>query len=124
MLTQFLFAASIVAAAPAVAQPAGTGEAPSVIAAPAQAFSECVRTGVTGLAATVTAEAGAKTIASNCAAQRAALEAAVESMIATLPISDAEKAGARTQMQSEMAKVETSIAEAIKQSRTAPSAKK
>lgn len=111
----------LLAAAPALAhaQPAGM---PADIQPAAQAFGQCIGKAAQGLGAAVTPEAGAKTILAGCAAERTALEGAVESFIATSPMSDAEKAGARQQMRAEMAKAETEIAQMIRQRRSAATA--
>jgi ascorbate-specific PTS system EIIC-type component UlaA len=80
------------------------------------AFSQCIRAGISGVAGTVSPEAGAGTVLNRCAPQRQALEASVETMIATMP--EAEKAAAREQMRTQLGQIRTQVAAAIRQSRS------
>ena len=122
MLKYGLSAALFVAALPAFAQPAPAPAAPSgpppAIQQAAQAFGECVGTGMRDLAASVTPEAGAASILGNCSTQRQALVQTAEAFIATMP--EAQRAQALTQMRSELGGVETDVAAAIRRQRAAP----
>lgn len=122
MLKYGLSAALLVAALPAFAQqapaPAAPSGPPAAIQQAAQAFGECVGSGMRGLAATVTPEAGAASIVGTCSSQRDALVQAAEAFINTLP--EPQRAQALTQMRSELGGVETDIAAAIRQSRASP----
>jgi len=75
-------------------------------------------TGVQGMAATVTPEAGAAAVLGACATQRQALDSAVDALIATLP--EEGKAPAREQYRAQMAGAETQVADAIRRQRAAP----
>jgi len=122
MLKFGLSAALLLAAVPALAQPQG-GAAPAGQAAiqqAAMAFGQCVQTGVQGLAATVTPQAGATAVLGGCSTQRQALVQAAEAMIATLPAE--QQAAARQQMTSQLGGIETQIAAAITRMRAAPAA--
>jgi len=103
-------------AAPAAA-PAMSAEQ-SAVQSTAMALGQCVMTGVQGLAATVTPEAGATTVLAGCATPRQALDRAVEGLIATLP--EENKAGAREQYRAQMAGAQAQIAARITQLRAAP----
>jgi len=116
-------AAGLLAATSASAQEGAGGMAAS-IEVPAKAFGECLKTGIAGVSATVTPEAGASSVLAGCASQKTALETAADAMIAGLPITDAQKAEIRTQMKAEFAKAETQIADAIRKRRAAPAAAK
>lgn len=124
MLKYGLSAALLVAALPAFAQPAPAPAAPSgppaAIQQAAQAFGECVGNGMTGLAATVTPEAGAASVLGTCSTQRDALVQAAEAFINTLP--EPQRGQAMTQMRADLGGVEGDIAEAIRQRRAAPAA--
>jgi hypothetical protein len=126
-MTRFsIFAALLVAAAaPAAAQdqPAPAQPAPepapaggrTAIQQAAAAFNDCVSTGVRGIGAEVTPEAGAASVVAGCATQRQQLEQAVDAAVATA--SDADKATARQRLQTQLAQVEPRIAAAIHQQR-------
>ena len=104
--------------APAAAPPAPPMSAEqSAVRTTAMALGQCVMTGVQGLSATVTPEAGATTVLGGCASQRQALDLAVEALIATLP--EEGKAPAREQYRTQMAGAETQIADAIRRQRAA-----
>lgn len=121
MLKYGLSAALLVAALPAFAQtapaPAPSGPPPAIQQA-GQAFGECIGTGMRGLSATVTPEAGAASVVGACTAQRDALVQAAEAFINTLP--EAQRSVALTQMRAEIGGVETDVAAAIRHQRAAP----
>jgi len=126
-------AALLLAAAPAFAQPPAASSTPppaassqppsaqsaaaAAIQPAAMAFGQCLQTGLQGVPATVTPEAGAAAVLGGCGTQRGALVAAVEAMLATLP-ADQQAAG-RAQLQSRLGEVPTQLADAIRQSRGA-----
>ncbi|MBV9882985.1 MAG: hypothetical protein JO276_08260 [Sphingomonadaceae bacterium] len=126
-----LSAALLIAAAPALAQPPAASSTPPAPSSPppsaapagpgaaiqpaAMAYSQCLSTGVSGVAATATPEAGATSVMNGCATQRTALDQAVEALLATLP-ADQQAAG-RAQYQSQIGAVPTQLADAIRQSR-------
>ena len=128
MLKYGLSAALLVAALPAFAQPAPpfrTEGAPPMapnaeIQQAGQAFGECLGSGMRGLAATVTPEAGAAGIVGACTAQRDALVQAAEAFITTLP--EARRSQALTQMRAEIGGIEADIAGAIRSQRAAQAA--
>jgi len=127
MLLRFaLSAAMLAAAAPALAQPPAAPAAPpaassaptgpaAAIQPAAMAYSQCLSAGVPQVPATATPEAGATTVINGCAAQRTALDQAVEGLIVTLPAE--QQAAGRAQYQSQIGEVPTQIADAIRQSR-------
>jgi hypothetical protein len=132
MLLRFaLSAAMLAAAAPALAQPPAAPAAPpasssappsaaptgpaAAIQPAAMAYSQCLSAGVAGVAATATPEAGATSVMNGCAAQRTALDQAVEGLLTTLPAE--QQAAGRAQYQSQIGEVPTQIAGAIRQSR-------
>ena len=124
-MTRFGFSAALlIAAAPAAAQqaaapaPAGGAE----IQQAATAFGQCIQTGAQGVAATVTPEAGAASVLSGCAGQRAALERAAEAMINSPAVPADKKAVAREQLRSQMAAVPTKIADGIRMMRAGAAA--
>ena len=82
------------------------------------AFGQCVMSGVQGLAATVTPEAGAASVLGACATQRQALQQAAEGYIATMP--EADRAGATEQLRSQLGGAEARVADRIRQMRAAP----
>ena len=104
------------AAAPAPAPPMLSAEQ-SAVRTTAMALGQCVMTGVQGVAATVTPEAGATAVLGGCASQRQALDLAVDALIATLP--EEGKAQAREQYRTQMAGAETQVADAIRRQRAA-----
>jgi hypothetical protein len=131
ILKSCLAAAMLCGATAALAQteaPASTPPAPTPPMTPQQtavqttamAFGQCVMTGVQGVPATVTPEAGAVTVLAGCGTQRQQLEQAVEAMIATMP--EDQKAGAREHFRTQMASAETQVAQAIGRQRAAPPA--
>ena len=83
----------------------------------ATAFGQCVSSGIRGVAATVTPEAGTAGVLAGCSAQREQLAQAAEGLIATLPAE--QQAAAREHARTGLAQAETQIAEAIRQQRTA-----
>jgi hypothetical protein len=121
-------AALLLGAMPAVAQ--GQPAPPPPVAASSQeaalrdaaaAFGQCVSSGIRGVAATVTPEAGTAGILAGCSAQRDQLAQAAEALIATLPAE--QQAAAREHARTGLAQAETQIADAIRQQRaeaTAP----
>jgi hypothetical protein len=117
----------LLVAAPALAQPPAASSPPpasaeasgpgAAIQQAATAFSQCLSTGAQRVDAAVTPEAGAANVVNGCAAQRQALDQAVEAMLATLP-ADQQAAG-RAQYQSQLATVPTQLADGIRQGRAA-----
>ena len=101
--------------APTSPPAASAGEA--AVQQSAMAFGQCIQAGITGVAATVTPEAGATSVLGGCATQRGQLEQAVMAMIDGLP--EDRKAAARQQFASHMAQAETQIAAVIRQQRSA-----
>lgn len=132
MIKAVFFTTLAFAAAPALAQsetapaPSAPAQAPaaapdqSAIQTAAQAFGQCVSSGIQGVDAAVTPEAGASSVMSGCASQRQQLEQAVEGVIATLP--EEQKTAARTQLQTQLAQAQPQIAAAITRQRTAAAA--
>lgn len=123
MLKYGLSAALLVAALPAVAQPApapAPSGPPPAIQQAGQAFGECIGGGMRGLAATVTPEAGAASIVGACTVQRDALAQAAEAFINTMP--EAQRSQALTQMRAELGGLEADIAGAIRRQRAAQAA--
>ena len=124
-MLRFAFVAALLAATPALAQTQSTGspepQAPTLtapqqaIADAASAFGQCVATGVRGVAATVTPEAGAASVLGGCAAQKQQLVQAAETYIATMP--EDRRATAQQMLRSHLAEAETQIAAAIRQQR-------
>lgn len=112
-----LGAAPALAQAPAAAPAAGPEAA---IQQAADAFGQCISTGLQALPATVTPEAGSASVLSGCAAQHRVLDQRVGAMIATMP--EAQRAAAQGQYASQMGQVGPQIAEAIRQHRAAPPA--
>ena len=114
--------------APAASAPAQSQAAPSpeqaagvqAIQQAAMSFGQCLSTGVQGVPAAVTPEAGATSVLGGCATQRQQLVQAAEAMIATMPA--AEQEAARNTMNTQLAAAETHIANAIRQARSAPPA--
>ena len=100
------------------APPASPAEA--AVQQTAMAFGQCIGTGIQGVAATVTAEAGAASVLAGCATQRQELERAVEAHISTIPAD--QQAGAREQFRTHMGSAEGQIAGAITRRRAAPAA--
>lgn len=133
MIKAVFFTTLAIAAAPALAQsePAQAPAAPaqpapaatpdqSAIQTAAQAFGQCVSSGIQGVDAAVTPEAGATSVMNGCATQRQQLEQAVEGVIASLP--EEQKTAARTQLQTQLAQAQPQIAAAITRQRTAAAA--
>lgn len=129
MLKTSLTAALIAAAFPALAQQEDSSSGQSQLAAPpeaaaiqqaAMAFGQCVSAGVQGLDATIAPEVGAAGVAAGCAGERDRLEQAAQAMIATLP--EEQQPAAREQLRSQLARVETQIADGIRRDRETPSA--
>jgi hypothetical protein len=131
MSLKFTFATVLLlAAAPALAQPPAASSAPpatapasgpgAAIQPAAMAFSACLSTGAQHVDAALTPEAGATSVLNACAAQRQALDQAVEAMLATLPAD--QQAGGRAQYQSQLAAVPTRLADGIRQGRAAAAA--
>ena len=104
--------------APAAPAPAGPPpEAMAAVQAAGSAFGQCIQTGVMGVPAAVTPEAGATTVLNGCATQRTALEGAVQTLIAALPAE--QRAMAQEQARSQLAAVPGQIAAGIQQMRAA-----
>lgn len=106
---------------PPVAPPAPPSPPPAEVTAvqqAAMAFGQCVQTGVQGVAATVTPEAGAAGVVQGCAAQRQRLEQAARALIATIP--EAQRPAAQEQLRSQLGAVEGQVAAGIRQMRSAP----
>ena len=104
--------------APAAPAPAGPPpEAMAAVQAAGSAFGQCIQTGVMGVPAAVTPEAGATTVLNGCATQRTALEGAVQTLIAALPAE--QRAMAQEQARSQLAGVPAQIAAGIQQMRGA-----
>jgi len=104
--------------APAPSAPAGPP--PAEMAAVQQAgmaFGQCLQTGVMGVPATVTPEAGATTVLSGCATQRQALEQAANALVAALP--EDQRAAAQERVRGQLAAVPGQIAAGIQQMRAA-----
>jgi hypothetical protein len=123
--TSFLVLLSL-AASPALAQnqttPAPAGpppEAMSAIQAAATAFGQCVQTGVQGVPAAVTPEAGATNVLAGCSTQKQTLEQAVRALLATLP--PEQRTAGEAQLNAQLAAVPGQVADGIRQSR-APAA--
>ena len=112
----FAGAAFAQAQAPA-AQPAASGPQ-AAIQQTAMAFGQCLETGIQGVAATVTPEAGATSVLGGCASQRQQLEGAINAFIATLPAD--QQAAAREQASTQLAAAQGHVAAAITRLRAAP----
>ena len=108
--------------APAAAQaPAGPPpEAVAAVQAAASTFGQCIQTGVMGVPATVTPEAGATTVIAGCTTQRQSVEQAVQALIATLP--EAQRPMALEQMRTQLASLPAQVAAGIQQMRGASAA--
>lgn len=128
MLRFGLAAAALLAAAPALAQPA-TGAAPQggadMTPPPAfmqavQGLGECVENSVQAAAATVAPETVAAQALSSCGPQRAALDAAFEAWVASPAFPEAGKAIAREQFRTRMAGAPAALTEDIRRRRSAP----
>src|SRR5690348_12162931 len=93
-LAMLAFAASGAAYAQASVPSAGEAPTPQQMAVQqsAMAFGMCVSTGLQGVAASVSAQAGATQVLGGCSSQRDALVSAARTLIAGLP--EAEKAAA------------------------------
>jgi len=104
--------------APAAVAPAGPPpEAMAAVQTAGAAFGQCLQTGVMGVPATVTPEAGATTVLAGCATQRQSLEGAIQTLIAGLPAE--QRALAQEQARSQLAGVPAQLAAGIQQMRSA-----
>lgn len=104
--------------APAASAPAGPPpEQVAAVQTASSAFGTCIQTGVMGVAATVTPEAGATSVLAGCATQRQAVETAVQALIATLP--EAQRSMAQEQLRTQLAGLPAQIAGGIQQMRGA-----
>jgi len=103
-------------AAPAPAAPAPTAPPPAFMAA-AQAFGQCIGTGASALARTVTPEAGARQVTTGCAAQKQALDAQFETWISGPTFPAAGRDMARQQFKAQMDGMEPNLAERIRSAR-------
>ena len=112
----FAGAAFAQAQAPA-AQPAASGPQ-AAIQQTAMAFSQCLQTGIQGVAATVTPVAGATSVLGGCTSQRLQLEGAIDALIITLPAD--QQAAAREQARTQVAAAQGQVAAAITRMRAAP----
>lgn len=126
MMKYSLFTLALVTAAPALAQ---TGDAPpsgaQVTPPPAfitaaQAFGQCLSTGVAGVAATVTPEAGAHQVVTGCEGQRGALETQFEAWVSGPNFPEAGREAARAKFKEQIGAVEPAIANEIRTNRAAP----
>jgi hypothetical protein len=115
MMTSAGLANAQAASSSAQTPPAASGPE-AQIQQSAMAFGQCVSTGVHGVAATVSPEAGASSVLAHCAAQRQQLEQTVEAFIATLPAE--QRAEATAQMHAQMGEVESQVAAGIRQQRS------
>lgn len=107
--------------APAQATPAGPPpEAMAAVQQAGMAFGQCVQSGVPGVPATMTPEAGATSVVNACATQRQALMQAAQALIATLP--EAQRAMAEEHLRTQLGGIETQVADGIRQMRAAPAA--
>lgn len=123
MLKQSLSAALLFAAVPAAAQPDASPPAgQAAIQQAAEAFGRCVGTGIQGVAATVTPEAGAASVLAGCASQRQQLEQAAETMIAGSGMPEDQKAAARQRVRDRLAGAQSQIADGIRQLRAGTAA--
>jgi hypothetical protein len=105
-------------AAPAPSAPTGPPpEAIAAVQAASATFGQCIQTGVMGVPASVTPEAGATNVLAGCATQRQAVESAVQALIATLPAE--RRAGAQEQLRTQVAGIPAQIAAGIQQMRAA-----
>src|SRR5437868_14740874 len=103
-------------AAPAPSAPAGPPpEAIAAVQSAASAFGLCIQTGIAGVPASVTPEAGATSVMAGCATQRTTVEQAVQALIATLP--EAQRTMAQEQLRTQAASVPGQIADGIRQMR-------
>lgn len=107
-------------ASPPAAAQAPAGPDPAAMAAIQQAgtaFGQCVQTGLQGVPATMTPEAGATSVLGGCVPQRQAIEQAVQALLANLP--EAQRAAGQERLRTELGAVEGQIAAAIRQRRAA-----
>jgi hypothetical protein len=107
-------------AAPAQVPSPAQAAAMQSIQSAATSFGQCVSTGMQGVTADVTPEAGATSVLGACATQKDALVVAAEAFISTLP--DADRPAAQAQMRSQLDEAEAQIAGAIRQQREAAAA--
>ena len=122
MLKFGFVAAALVAAVPALAQPAQTAPGgPDMSAMPPaiQAFVQCLRTGVTNAPTTGTAQEAAQSVIAGCAAQQQAARAFAESAIALAPAD--QQAAAREQVNQQFAQIPAHLATGIEQMRASRS---
>jgi len=139
MLSRFaLFTALALGAVPALAQPPATAPSGGATAAPAQpqyqpppedvsaiqqaaqAFGTCVQTGVVGVPATMTPDAGASSVLAGCASQLQSLRQAAETMIGHMP--ENMRAAAHAQLEGQLSVVPVQVAAGITQQRAAAAA--
>jgi len=109
-------------APPAPPAPANAGPPPAFIQS-AQAFGQCIGTRAKASDAKTTPEAAASAALSGCQAERTKMEGSFESWIAGSSYPEAQKTMARIQFKSQMASVQTQIADQIRQARANPAAK-
>lgn len=136
MLKFGLFAALLVSASAAAAQPpagqAVPAQPPAAATAPqqqgpipppafieaAQGFGLCMQTQLGGLPATVTPEAGAAQALAACATQKTALETQFQSWVASPAFPAEQRDAVLAQFRAEGGQLETQIAGMIRQRRT------
>lgn len=115
MLKPITLAGALLAAAPALAQ----SPPPEFIAA-AQAYGDCMKIAGPKVPATMTPEAGAQQMLTECAAKKTELDARFEAWVASPTFPEAGRAMAREQYKAQMANVPTQVADGIRKSRGAP----
>lgn len=133
MLKIGLAAALLVTAASALAQPqappagapghapAGASHAPPPeLVQAGQAFGACIGSGIQGVSASVTPEAGAATVLAGCSGQLSRLQQLFESSVAASAMPETDKADARAQLRTGLAQLESEIAQGIRQHRAEP----
>jgi hypothetical protein len=108
----------------------GQGSVPNAAQAPtaqqmavqqtAVAFGQCVSSGLAGVTASVSAQAGASTVLGGCATQRDQLVGAARALIATLP--EAERAAATQELENQLGQAQARVAAEIERRRAAASA--
>lgn len=114
----FALALAQASATPAPA-PVQAGPPPEFLAA-AQAFSGCLRQGVTALPANAPPTAGAQQVIAGCATQRAALDAQFDKLVGSPNVPAADRNAARGQYQQQMGQLPAQLAAAIGQRAAAP----
>lgn len=116
-----LFAAMPASAEPeAASPPAAEAEAAAGIQQAAQGFGLCLKHGFEQLAPEVAPETGAEIVVRGCSEEQALFERALEHMIAAAPAE--QQADARKQARTQLDRVESHIADAIRQQRAAAAA--